>query len=149
MAVSSRPARTRSIDERVVERRRGMVKPHTGRRPGKSGSREDIIRAARQLFAERGYAATTMRAIAQKAQVDSALIHHFFGTKERVFAAAIKDIIQPQESVTNLLDPGPDDLGKRVLNMFLRLWETPETGEALLAVLRSAISHEEAADIVR
>src|SRR5437868_5928425 len=149
MAVSQMPMRSTSIEKGASKRRRGTVKPQTGRRPGKSGSREDIIRAARQLFADRGYAGTTMRAIAQKAKVDSALIHHFFGSKDRVFAAAIEDIIQPHQFVTALLEPGLDDLGNRLLYMFLQLWEAPETGDALLAVLRSAISHKEAADIVR
>ena len=127
MAVSGTPARATSIDKVAPKRRRGTVKPQTGRRPGKSGSREDIVRAARQLFADRGYAGTTMRAIAQKAKVDSALIHHFFGSKDRVFAAAIQDIIQPHQFVTALLEPGHDGTINSVWQMFRH--ETQHIGD--------------------
>jgi AcrR family transcriptional regulator len=131
-------------------RRRGHETPkRTGRRPGKSGSREEILRAARQLFADRGYAGTTIRAIALEAKVDSALIHHFFGSKQFMFAAAIADIFQPEELMAGLLEQGTDGLGERVVRTFLTLWEAPESRTPLLAVLRSAISNEEAADALR
>jgi AcrR family transcriptional regulator len=147
MIVPGRPVR--SSPREASERKGEAGKPRSGRRRGKSGSREEIVRAARQLFAERGYAGTTMRAIAQEANVDSALIHHFFGSKKGLFAAAIQDIIQPQEFVTTLMEPGLDHVGNRLLGMFLELWESPDTGEPLLAVLRSVISHQEAAETAR
>ncbi len=62
----------------------------TGRRPGQSGSRDRILHAARSRFAADGYDGTTIRGIASDAGVDPALVHHFFGTKERVFAAALE-----------------------------------------------------------
>ena len=62
----------------------------TGRRPGNSGSREAILEAARAAFGERGFSDASVRDIAVRAGVDAALVHHFYGTKEQLFAAAMK-----------------------------------------------------------
>lgn len=52
-------------------------------------SRAEILEAARVLFAAGGFQGTTTRRIAERAGVDVALIHHFFGSKAALFAAAI------------------------------------------------------------
>lgn len=52
-------------------------------------SRQRILDAARALFRERGYAGTTVRAVAAEAGVDSAMVFYFFGTKQGLFAAAV------------------------------------------------------------
>jgi AcrR family transcriptional regulator len=121
----------------------------TGRRPGGSGTRDDILQAARKLFAERGYAGATIRAIAQEAGVDGALIHHFFASKEGVFAAAIEDIFGPSELLPPVLQPGVEGMGERLVRTFLTKWEEPTTDQQLLAVLRSAVSNQEAAQLLR
>lgn len=121
----------------------------TGRRPGGSGTRTDILDAARKLFAERGYAGATIRAIAQEAGVDGALIHHFFASKEGVFAAAIEDTFAPAEMLPPVLDAGIDGMGERLVRTFLNKWEEPTTDQQLLAVLRSAVSNDEAAELLR
>ena len=58
-----------------------------GRRPGKLSARDDIIRAARETFAEEGYDGTSLRAVARAAGVDAALIHHYFEGKEALVNA--------------------------------------------------------------
>ena len=60
----------------------------TGRRPGPSSTREDILRAARRRFAEDGYDRATFRRIAADAGVDPALVVQFFGSKQQLFAVA-------------------------------------------------------------
>jgi AcrR family transcriptional regulator len=121
----------------------------TGRRPGGSGTRDDILEAARKLFAQRGYAGATIRAIAQEAGVDGALIHHFFASKEGVFAAAIEDTFSPAEMLPPVLEAGAEGMGERLVRTFLNKWEEPTTDQQLLAVLRSAVSNEEAAQLLR
>lgn len=121
----------------------------TGRRPGGSGTRDDILEAARKLFAERGYAGATIRAIAQEAGVDGALIHHFFSSKEGVFAAAIEDTFAPSEMLPPVLQAGLEGMGERLVRTFLSKWEEPTTDQQLLAVLRSAVANEEAAQLLR
>ena len=61
-----------------------------GRRPGQGDTREVIVEAARSLFSERGYDGTTMRLVAATAQVDPALIYHYFGSKQQLFVASME-----------------------------------------------------------
>ncbi|MFI0480128.1 TetR/AcrR family transcriptional regulator [Actinomadura sp. 9N215] len=113
----------------------------TGRRAGPTETRDDIIRAARRLFGERGYDGTTLRAIATEANVDAALIHHFFGSKQRVFTATVDELF---EKVA--MPSGPRvEAGERLVREFLRIWEEPDTGDALRAIFSSSLSHGEAA----
>src|SRR6185437_1711481 len=99
----------------------------TGRRVGDSGTRDAILDAARDLFAERGYDGATIRAIATSAGVDPALIRHCVGDKEALFAAIVSDRSTIPERITEALPGAPDKLGERVADAYLRLWEEPDT----------------------
>ena len=85
--------------------------PRTGRRPGESGTRERIADAARVLFAEQGFDRTSVRAVAAKAGVDPALVHHYFGTKQRLFLEAVDFPIDTQRSIESLSIDDPDQVG--------------------------------------
>ena len=129
--------------------RQGPSPERTGRRPGASSTRLDILRAARKLFSENGYQGTTMRAIAREAKVDAALIHHFFVSKEGVFAAAVEDAFRPQELITQLLaSTDPDTMGEHMVGVVLRVWQSPATQAPVIAVLRSAMSHPDASRLL-
>lgn len=119
-----------------------------GRRTGDSGTRAGILAAARESFTARGYDATTVRAVARQAGVDPALIHYFFGTKDALFAASLELPVNPREVVDELVAGGLDGLGERMVAFLLGVWEEPG-GSPLLAMLRSAVGHEEAAAMVR
>lgn len=120
-----------------------------GRRKGDSGTREAILSAAKQSFAEQGYAGTSLRAVARTAAVDPALITHFFGSKDGLFEAALALPLDPGVVVPALLADGPDGLGERIVRTFLGVWDgTPGQGP-MLAMLRSAVSHEDSAAKLR
>jgi AcrR family transcriptional regulator len=121
----------------------------TGRRPGQTETREQILGAARNQFAERGYDGTTIRGIAAEAGVNPALIHHFFGSKEQVFAAALELPINPAEVLSTILDGPRDEIGVRVLRLFLSLWREPDTRKSFLALVRSVSTNESAALVLR
>src|SRR5215472_8916587 len=121
----------------------------TGRRPGTTITREAILDAARRRFAEGGYEQTSIRAIAADAGVNSALVMHFFGSKEALFQAAVTWPFDPAEFTRHLLGPGLDGLSERLARAFLTLWDTPETGMPLLALLRSATGEEGFARLLR
>lgn len=121
----------------------------SGRRPGESGSREVILSAARERFARLGFDGTTIRGIAQDAAVDPGMVHHFFGTKDGIFAAAMELPIDAAVVIPALLDEGLDGLGERLLRFFLSLWENPASRLAMSAILRSAVSQERAAALLR
>jgi AcrR family transcriptional regulator len=118
-----------------------------GRRPGNGDTRQDVLDAARECFATSGYDGATIRAIAAKAGVDPALVHHFFGAKTNLFAAAME--LPAPEVLPGLLDGEVDGLGERVVRTFLTLWEDPNTRSRFLAVVRSAVRYEAAATMLR
>ncbi|MFE7077579.1 TetR family transcriptional regulator [Streptomyces sp. NPDC057620] len=113
-------------------------------------ARDRILAAAREEFAERGFEKTSMRAIAKSADVDSALVHHYFGTKEQVFEASIEVAIGPLLTAPGSIGEGPlDGVGERLARFFFGVWENPATRKALLAIVRSAVNNETAAGVFR
>jgi len=113
-----------------------------GRPPGSSDTRERILGSARTLFARNGFANTSIRAVAAAAGVDSALVHHYFGTKEKLFAAAIHVPIDPMEVIGQLRDVPVENLGYAIPSMLLPLWDS-EAGSGLIATLRSTVAGSE------
>ncbi|MEU0985704.1 TetR family transcriptional regulator [Streptomyces sp. NPDC005953] len=113
------------------------------------GARERILGAARTEFAERGYDKTTMRGIARAAGVDAALVHHYYGSKDDVFAAAIEVSFEPALAVTAILGKGTEGIGERIARYFIGVWENPVSRGPLLVVIRSALTHEAAAKVLR
>ncbi|MCB5170312.1 TetR family transcriptional regulator [Streptomyces bambusae] len=130
--------------------RRGRGRPSRAEAESAPGGLQERIRlAAREEFAARGYDKTSVRGIAKAAGVDPALVHHYFGTKEEVFEAAVEMSIEPALLVPALLGQGPDGVGERLARYFLGVWENPATRAPLLAVVRSAVTHEAAAKVLR
>jgi AcrR family transcriptional regulator len=120
----------------------------TGRRPGNPDTREAILTAAREAFAERGYDAASIRAIATRAGVDPALVHHYFGTKEQLFLAAMRLPISPVEVLRVIGEGDRDGVGERLVRAFLGVWDSP-AGVAGAALLRSGMSSEWGARMLR
>ncbi|WP_026423643.1 TetR/AcrR family transcriptional regulator [Actinokineospora inagensis] len=121
----------------------------SGRRPGPTETRDHILAAARAQFATHGYRGATLRGIAAEAGVNPALIHHFFGTKDQVFAAALNLPINPDLIVTTILDGPRAEIPARLVRLFLTLWTAPESSKAMHALIRSVTTSESAADLLR
>ncbi|MFG2330270.1 TetR family transcriptional regulator [Streptomyces sp. NPDC048604] len=128
-------------------RRRG--RPSRTAEDSGPGARERILEAARTQFAERGYDKTSMRGIAKAAGVDAALVHHYFGTKDEVFAAAIEVSFEPTTVVPAIVQGPREAIGERLARFFIGVWENPATRAPLLAIIRSALTHEAAAKVLR
>jgi AcrR family transcriptional regulator len=116
-----------------------------GRRPGASTTRQAILDAARARFASDGFAATTIRRIAADAGVNPSLVMQFFTSKEALFAAVMSISSKSLERINTVFD-GPDEhLGERVVRAHLEVWEgVPEDSEPMMAMLRAAITNEQA-----
>lgn len=121
----------------------------TGRRAGDSGTRDAILDAALRLFAEHGYDKASLRAIAGEAGVDPALVRHFYGDKEALFATAVASRTTVVERLAAAVPGDEATAGVRVTTAYLALWEDPATRPVLLALVRSATSSEHAADMLR
>lgn len=120
----------------------------TGRRPGAGGTREKILRAARSQFARHGYDGATVRGIAAAARVDPKLVLHYFESKDGVFMAAMEFPFDPSAAIPELLRPGLDDLGVRLVRFFIDVWDSP-AGTRAHALLRSMVASDSAADLMR
>src|SRR5512134_3526154 len=121
----------------------------TGRRSGESTTREAILEAARARFSDHGYDGATIRGIAADAGVDPALVHHFYGTKEKLFVAAVHFPIVPSEEFGRIAQADRDRLGEAIVRTILDVWERDETRAQAFALLRSAVTNERAAAMIR
>ncbi|GLZ15235.1 TetR family transcriptional regulator [Actinomadura sp. NBRC 104425] len=145
----ARPERDRGDAGDAGERPRGRARRGPGRRPGPSETRDQILDAARALFAEKGYDATSLRSIARAAGVDPALVHHYFGNKEGVFTAAMRFPVDPGEFLPRIMATPRERLGEAMVRTFLTVWEDDARRAPILAMLRSAMTNERAAVAVR
>lgn len=110
----------------------------TGRRPGQSGAREAILTSARARFAEVGFDKTSIRAVATDAGVDPALVHHYFGTKQQLFAAVVELPVDP-EATLHIIEGAPlDQLGATILHAVVSVWDSP-AGPGVVAAVRSML----------
>ena len=114
-----------------------------GRPPGTSDTRERILASARELFARNGIDKTSIRAIAADAGVDAALVHHYFGTKTQLFAAAIHIPIDPMTVIGPLREIPVDRIGYVLPSILLPLWDS-ELGKGFIATLRSILAGNDA-----
>lgn len=112
-----------------------------GRRSG-GGAADDIVAAAAAEFAERGYAAASVRGIARRAGVDPALVRYYFdGGKAQLFAVAVgRRDVDPAALLAGVLAGGPDDVGRRLVEGVLRTWDAPGGRERFRMVMAATAS---------
>jgi AcrR family transcriptional regulator len=128
---------------------RARTGARTGRRPGETPTRRQILDAARDSFSAKGFRGATVRAIAGAAEVDPALILHYFGSKEDLFAATLEF---PEDAVARLqtaLHGDPEGIGERLTRAYLELWENPETRSQMVIVVRSGFASDDAMSRLR
>jgi AcrR family transcriptional regulator len=118
------------------------VSKRPGRPRGQSDTREKILLSARELFARNGFDRTSVRSIASAAGVDAALVHHYFGTKQQLFAAAIHIPIDPMQVLGPMRETPVAELGWKLPALLLPLWDS-ELGSGFIATLRSLLAGED------
>lgn len=98
-----------------------------GRRPPGQDSRLDLLDAAHAEFTASGYEQATVRAIGRRAGVDPAMVKHWFGGKEQLFAEAVLRLpLDPNSLLDDLLAGDVDTLGERIVCRFLTTWDARE-----------------------
>ncbi len=127
--------------------RHGAGRP--ARRAGERSTRDEILDAARDCFAERGFDRATIRDIAARARVDPALVLHYFGSKDKLFAAALEIPLDPRAVLKRVMAHDRGDMGVAIARAFLDAWEPAGTRSALVAMWRSAMTNETAMALVR
>jgi AcrR family transcriptional regulator len=117
-----------------------------GRRSGGTDTRAALLAAGRAVFAEQGYQGATVRTIAARAGVDAAMVNHWFGGKQGLFAAIVELPFDPASLIDKLTDGPPEDLAARLIRTFVTLWDTYEGRFA--ALMLSVSSQDMAATAV-
>jgi AcrR family transcriptional regulator len=116
-----------------------LERKRPGRPRGASDTRDRILESARNLFARNGIDKSSIRAIAKDAGVDPALVHHYFGTKTQLFAAAIHIPIDPMAVIGPLREVPIEQIGYTLPRILLPLWDS-ELGKGFIATLRSILA---------
>src|ERR1700730_17767814 len=123
-----------------------------GRRPGKQDTRADIVAAARESFAERGYEQSSLRAIARRAGVDAALVHHYFDNKPALFVEALFMRAGPRCMAGETHAERTTAVAGRVLaRAFLGIWVGPSPGATppFVSAVQAVSASPQAADGLR
>jgi AcrR family transcriptional regulator len=120
-----------------------------GRRPGNVDTRAEIIEAARSVFVQNGYAAVSLRAVARRAGVDPALIHHYFGDKAALFIEAMALPLDPKAIKEAVHADGFS--GERLVERFLAQWERGDGpgSPPFLSMVQAVAASPEVADSMR
>ncbi len=128
--------------------RAGTAARGRGRRRGGPDTRGQILEAARSSFADRGFKGTTIRAVAADAGVDPALVHHYFGSKDDLFLAALEIPADPSKLLSTVLEHGIDGAGERLVRLVLSVWDDPQIRMRLVALVRAGLGHEESQSLL-
>ncbi|WP_192498770.1 TetR/AcrR family transcriptional regulator [Ornithinimicrobium pratense] len=105
------------------------------------GSEEHVLREARRLFGERGYAAVTIREVARRAGVSPALVMKIAGTKEQLYALATPSEPTPlpegvpmeglgEKLVSRMLDRRDEDTAEPWLRALYLIQDAPDPATA-------------------
>jgi AcrR family transcriptional regulator len=119
------------------------------RRSAAGDARATILKAAADEFAERGYEASSLRAIARRAGVDPALVHHYFEDKRDLFAETIHAPFRPDRVVPGILAGPRGEVGEGVARYVLTELAAPAAQKRIALVLRTAIGHNPASRMLR
>lgn len=120
-----------------------------GRRPADQDTRGAIVEAARAEFAAGGYDGTSMRAVARRAEVDPALVHHYFDGKAGLFAEVMDIPVRPEMLVRAIAEGPLEEVGERMVRTFISVWDSPEGRARFQTIMRSAVTHDDAAHMLR
>lgn len=128
----------------------GRGRPRGRPRAGaETDTRSLILRAAGVEFADKGYEAASLRAIARRAGVDPALVHHYFTDKADLFAETIQAPFRPDLVVPRILAGPRDRVGESLARFVLTALSSPAAEAKAVLVLRTAIGHNAASRMLR
>lgn len=106
-------------------------------------SRDAVLAAAKLRFAAEGYEKTTLRGIASDANVDASMVLYLFGSKADLFRESLRLILDPAVLV-GALEGSEGEVGERMVRVYLKMWEAPDTAASMRVMLQSATSNSDA-----
>ena len=112
---------------------------------GTDDARDAVLDAARAAFHARGYARTSVKAVAAAAGVAPDVVGKYYQSKDKLFAAAMMLPFDPGSAIPALVAPGLDGMGERLTRVTLETLGDPETRADLIALARAGASGGKAA----
>ena len=106
--------------------------------PSAQDAAKAVLGAARSMFESTGYASTTIKAVAAAAGVAPAVVKSLYANKDRLFVAAMKLPFDPAQAVPELLAPGLEGMGDRLVRMTLKLMGDPKVRSDMSRLMRVA-----------
>lgn len=131
------------VSGQAQERRRGR------RRSGDANARTQIVNAASKEFLAHGYDTVSMRAIARRAGVDAALVHHYFEDKAQLFAETMRAPIRPDQIVREVFSGPRDAIGVNLVTIVLTKMESGTSASRVISLIRTSLGHDFAATMLR
>jgi len=116
---------------------------------GSDEARDAVLDAARAAFHSSGYARTTVKGVAAMAGVAPSVVAKYYDNKEAMFAAAMKLPFDPSSAVPELLAPGLDGMGERMVRATFEVFNDEESREDLMALFQAGASAGRAAQSLR
>ena len=121
-----------------------------GRRPGNVDTKGEIVDAAKRVFAAKGYDGASLRAVAREADVDPALVHHYFDGKASLFVAAMALPFDPRAVPVHDRSSAATSAGTMVITGFLTMWDHAEgTGSSFASCVAGMAASTNVADAMR
>lgn len=111
--------------------------------------RRRVLDTAQALYARQGYVSTTIKGVAAAAGVAPDLVRRYYANREELFAAAMRLPFDPATAIAQMLAPGIDGLGERLVRVTLRMLDEPETRDQIVAMVRDGAGAAKAAVTVR
>jgi AcrR family transcriptional regulator len=108
-----------------------------------------ILAVAREQFSANGYTATSVRAIARAADVDAALVHHYYGSKEDLLRASLQAPAAMLDRIVSAWTAPADEIGAALVRVTMANWSDPEASALLSTVLLTAAHHPETRERLR
>jgi AcrR family transcriptional regulator len=95
-----------------------------------------LLRVGIEIFSEKGFAGATVDEIVEAAQVNKRMVYHYFGSKEKLYQAALKDVYERLANVEVNIFAEPHNLEETIRDIikiyFQFLQENPEFVNLLL-----------------
>jgi len=100
----------------VVTRKKRSVKPE------KHAARERLLRAALDIFTEKGYALTSVREIVEAARVTKPVLYYYFGSKEGIYMELMTEPFKVLEKILEETAHEEISSRERVMQMYNRIF---------------------------
>ena len=135
----SRPNLTHPLIE-TFQRAREIAPPEDLKAADPDSPRDRILKAARELFAEHGFDGTSTRAVSERAEVNLAMIHYYYTSKEQLYGRVLAQaIFEVRQAALNAI-PAHSSPEEALVTIPIRMMTALRADPVRAALLRREIA---------